>query len=399
MYAGIRFSLIQDGKNILLTNGNNIRREVLTQIYDLETAKSFLSVDNQDEYLRIEGFTSPLQITRSSRKEIFFFINGRLVRDSTLTSAVTRAYQGLLMVGRYPITNLFLSIDPKEIDVNVHPTKAEIRLKDANRVFVAIQRIVRKTISAFAPYPTIPVGIWKTSSQTNGVENAELDLGASRKDKSEDFRTPDQNHSSLKNFNGKRLPLLRPIGQLGLTYIAAEGPDGLYLVDQHAAHERVLFERMAAKTDGKKISQHLLESVVIHLPSHQFNIINEYSETLINLGFGLEKFGPDAYKITAIPQLLVAFDAKDALMSVIDDENEHSNSNIVKNESKEKLISRICKRFAVKGGQALSPQEQNRLIRDLENCKNPRTCPHGRPTMIHISVDILQKQFGRKGSI
>jgi DNA mismatch repair protein MutL len=399
LYAGIRFSLIQDGKGFLSTNGSGNRREVLSQIYDLETAKSSLRVEYQDEYVQIEGFTSPLNITRSSRKEIFFFINGRLVSDSTLTSAVTKAYQGLIMVGRYPVTNLFINLDPKEVDVNVHPTKAEIRLRDANSVFVAVQRIIRKTISAYAPYPTIPTGIWKTSPQSIVIENVELNFEEHKSTKGEEIQRSEEISIPPENSTAVKMPLLRAIGQLGLTYIAAEGPDGLYLIDQHAAHERVLFERMTAQSDEQKISQLLLEPVVVNLPKHQSKIVDEYSDVLFNIGFDIEHFGPDAFKIIAVPQLLVSFDAKETLMSIIEREDDYTKSTIMENERKEKLISKICKRFAVKGGQVLSPQEQIRLIRDLESCKNPRTCPHGRPTMIHISVNVLEKQFGRKGSI
>jgi DNA mismatch repair protein MutL len=399
LYANIRFSLLQDGKRFLITNGSGNKREVLSQIYDLETAKSFLEVDYKDEYVEIEGFTSPLNITRSSRKEIFFFVNGRLVNDPMLTSAVTKAYQGLMMVGRYPIANIFINLDPKEVDVNVHPTKAEIRLQDANRVFVAIQRIIRKTISAYAPFPTIPSGIWKSSPQSIAIENIELDFGEHKSRQGEENLSPKEVNNPTENATAGKLHLLRTIGQLGLTYIAAEGPDGLYLIDQHAAHERVLFERMMVQSDEQKASQLLLEPVVVHFPKYQTNFVDKYSDLLFEIGFDLEQFGPDAFKILAVPKLLISFDAKDTLLSIIDGEDDQSNSNMVEFERKEKLISRICKRFAVKGGQTLSLQEQVQLIRDLESCKNPRTCPHGRPTMIHISVDVLEKQFGRKGSI
>ena len=175
-YAGIRFSLIQEGKKVLATNGNNNRREVLSQIYDFETAKSLLKVNYSDEYLQLEGYTSPLNITRSTRKEIFFFINGRLVNDPVLSSAITRGYHGLLMIGRFPITNLFINISPTEIDVNVHPTKAEIRLKNSNQVFTAIQRIIRKTIAAYAPYASVPTRIWKTPELSKNVGNLEINF-------------------------------------------------------------------------------------------------------------------------------------------------------------------------------------------------------------------------------
>jgi DNA mismatch repair protein MutL len=194
------------------------------------------------------------------------------------------------------------------------------------------------------------------------------------------------------------LPLLRLIGQLGLTYIAAEGPDGLYLIDQHAAHERVLFEKIANQGDDENISQFLLEPIAVTLPAIQFERLEQQLDLLVGIGFQLEPFGPGAYKITAVPQVLSSMDPKEALMSAISDD-QNSPKELVDTENREKMITRICKRLAIKGGQALSTQEQKQLIRDLENCINPRTCPHGRPTMIHISVDVLDRQFGRRGSV
>ena len=397
-YAGIRFSLIQEGKKVLATNGNDNRREILSQIYDFETAKSLLKVNYSDEYLQLEGYTSPLNITRSTRKEIFFFINGRLVNDPVLSSAITRGYHGLLMVGRFPITNLFIKISPTEIDVNVHPTKAEIRLKNSNQVFTAIQRIIRKTIAAYAPYAAVPPRIWKTSELTKNVGNLEINFNCSADSDQEVQLSEKPKSVHLDSNKAYCLPLLRLIGQLGLTYIAAEGPDGLYLIDQHAAHERILFEKIANQGMDENISQFLLEPISVTLPATQIERLEKQLDLLAWIGFQLEPFGPGAYKIMAVPQVLSSMDPKEALMIAISDDQK-SPKELVDTENREKMIKRICKRLAMKGGQVLSTQEQKQLIRDLENCKNPRTCPHGRPTMIHISVDVLERQFGRRGSV
>jgi DNA mismatch repair protein MutL len=396
-YAGIRFSLVQEGRKVLATNGNNNRREILSQIYDLETAKSLLKVNYSDEYLQLEGYTSPLSITRSTRKEIFFFINGRLVSYPVLSSAITRGYHGLLMVGRFPITILFINISPTEVDVNVHPTKAEIRLKNSNRVFTAIQRIIRKTIAAYAPYAAVPPRIWKTPELTNNVGNLKIKFNSSVNYSQEMQSSEQQESVPLDPKKAYDLPLLRLIGQLGLTYIAAEGPDGLYLIDQHAAHERILFEKITIRGVDENISQFLLEPIVVTLPATEIERLEQLLDLLTEIGFQLESFGPSTYKIMAVPQVLSSMDSKEALLSAISDEKNFPKE-LVDTENREKMVTRICKRLAIKGGQVLSTQEQEQLIRDLENCKNPRTCPHGRPTMVHISVDVLERQFGRRGS-
>jgi len=397
-YSGIRFSLVQEGKKILATNGKNNRREILSQIYDLNTAKSLLEINYSDEYLQIKGYTSPLNISRSTRKEIFFFINGRLVRDPVLSSAITRAYHGLLMVGRFPITNLFINISPTEVDVNVHPTKAEVRLRNSNKVFTTIQRIIRKTIAAYAPYAAVSPNIWKTPEFTKDKGNIKIGFNGSV-----DTIQEAQLDGQLKSVpwdpsKVSGLPLLRSIGQLGLTYIIAEGPDGLYLIDQHAAHERILFEKISNQAVGEKISQFLLEPVPVTFPVSQFERLEQQLDLLIGIGFQLESFGPGTYKIMAVPQILSSMDPKEALLIAISDD-QNSPKKLVDEGNREKMITRICKRLSIKGGQVLSVQEQEQLIRDLENCVNPRTCPHGRPTMIHISVGVLERQFGRRGSV
>jgi len=397
-YSGIRFSLVQEGKKILATNGKNNRREILSQIYDLDTAKSLLEVNYSDEYLQIKGYTSPLNISRSTRKEIFFFINGRLVSDPVLASSITRAYHGLLMVGRFPITNLFINISPTEVDVNVHPTKAEVRLRNSNKVFTAIQRIIRKTIAAYAPYAAVSPRIWKTPEFTKDEGNIKIGFSGSI-DPVQEAQLDGQFKSiSLDPSKVSGLPLLRSIGQLGLTYIIAEGPDGLYLIDQHAAHERILFEKIANQGVGEKISQFLLEPVPVTFPDSQFEQLEQQLDLLTGIGFQLEPFGPGTYKIMAVPQILSSMDPKEALLIAISDD-QNSPKKLVDAGNREKMITQICKRMAIKGGQVLSAQEQEQLIRDLENCVNPRTCPHGRPTMIHISVGVLERQFGRRGSV
>ena len=159
-YAGIRFQLTMEGRDVLSTNGAGDRREVLARIYDVNTARAMLELKVVDEYLGVEGFISPLGLSRSNRKEIFFFINGRLISDPALGTAVTQAYQNLLMVGRYPLAMVFLSMDPQEVDVNVHPTKAEVRFRESNRIFSLVHSAVRKTVSAFSEVPRITPGFW-----------------------------------------------------------------------------------------------------------------------------------------------------------------------------------------------------------------------------------------------
>ena len=192
-------------------------------------------------------------------------------------------------------------------------------------------------------------------------------------------------------------PILRWIGQIGSTYIIAEGPDGLYLIDQHAAHERILYEKMLdAEANGTIVSQALLEPAVVQLPPWQASALEENMPILKHLGFEIEEFGPSAFRVIAMPALFEKGSPADAIAAVVED---IENDNVpMQSLTSERIASYVCKRMAVKAGQTLTEEEQRALIRDLEQCRSPRTCPHGRPTMIHLSIDLLEKQFGRKGA-
>jgi DNA mismatch repair protein MutL len=194
-----------------------------------------------------------------------------------------------------------------------------------------------------------------------------------------------------------QVPLLRLIGQIGATYLVAEGPDGLYLIDQHAAHERVLFEKLMAQHEQKKIpSQVLLTPAVVELQPASARLLNEQLSLLEHFGFHVEPFGSSAFQVRAMPSLFVNSDPAAALRALVEDFEEDETP--LQNEIEAKIAGRVCKQLAVKAGQVLSPEEQRALLNDLEACASPRTCPHGRPTMIHLSVDLLERQFGRKGA-
>ena len=193
-----------------------------------------------------------------------------------------------------------------------------------------------------------------------------------------------------------RVPLLRLVGQVAATYLVAEGPDGLYLVDQHAAHERILFERYLEQRQTSIPSQTLLEPAAVEFSAAEAGLINDQLSVLGQLGIQVEPFGLNTFLVRGIPQILTGIEPSAALRVLVEDFEEDETP--LQSELEAKIIARICKRAAVKGGQTLSMEEQRALLEDLEGCQSPRTCPHGRPTMIHLSVDLLERQFGRRGA-
>ena len=193
----------------------------------------------------------------------------------------------------------------------------------------------------------------------------------------------------------QRTPILRPVGQVANAYLVAEGPDGLYLIDQHAAHERVLFERFMSQRGSNAPSQALLNPVTVELPAGSSRLLAEQLPLLAELGFQVEPFGPNTFLVRAVPGLLTDSNPEAALRSLV--ENFEEDETPLQAQAEARIIARICKRSAIKAGSPLSPDEQRALLLDLEKCQSPRTCPHGRPTMIHLSVDLLERQFGRRG--
>ena len=401
-YPNVRIKLAEGKTVTLQTSGDSDRRAILAALYGVEIAKQLLEITAQEEGLALSGYISPTALTRSNRKDITIFVNGRWVQDTPLTSAFIQAYHTMLMVGRYPMGAVFIEIAPEEVDVNVHPAKAEVRFRNQDRVFGFVQRAVRRGLLAYAPVPPVAAALWGTRTEISkqagidwtiahdnvlNVEGGKTQL---------ETRSTDAPPSQVEQSVLNRVPLLRLIGQIGTTYLVAEGPDGLYLIAQHAAHERILFEKLMAQHDMHKIpSQSLLTPAVVTLPPQSANLLISQLAILSHFGFDVEEFGPNTFQVRAMPGLFTGSDPSAALRAIVEDFEEDETP--LQNEVEKKLAARVCKRMAVKAGQTLSPEEQRALLTDLENCDSPRTCPHGRPTMIHLSVEMLERQFGRGG--
>jgi DNA mismatch repair protein MutL len=389
-YPAVRFNLVHDGKLSLETAGDGDRRAILATLHGVDIARQLLEISAEDDGLRISGHVSPVALTRSSRRDISIFVNGRWVQDTPLTSALVQAYHTLLMVGRFPLGCLFIEMAPEDVDVNVHPAKSEVRFKNHDRVYGFVQRAIRRGLLAYAPVPELRPQAWAIpgSQPEPAWELAHMD--------------PPENGSApvdseAPQVSKAHLPLLRVVGQIGATYVVAEGPDGLYLVDQHAAHERILFEKLMLQHDGKGIeSQSLLRPATVTLPAPAAALLASQLPVLQHLGFAVEEFGPNSYQLRAVPALFADGDPTAALKAAVEDFEEDEKP--LQDEVEARIAARVCKRMAIKAGRVLAPEEQRALLADLERCESPRTCPHGRPTMIHLSVGMLERQFGRQGN-
>jgi len=401
-YPQVRFALDVGGRPALRSSGSGDRREALASVFGLDEARQMLELQPPPVAgdIIVGGFVSPPSLTRSNRKEIILFVNGRWIQDAALTAAVVQAYHTLLMVGRYPMAAVFITLPTEEVDVNVHPAKREVRFRSAERVFSAVQRTLRSTLMHSGAGVAAAASDWRGAGWVGHVEPS---AAIAWPDRSSPQAAPASGSGappalpSLPDSAGLphiHLPLLRVIGQVGTTYIVAEGPDGLYLIDQHAAHERVLFEQFLRERDEHRISQPMLAPVIFEMPAAQAGLLQAELETLQRLGFDIQPFGGSSFQVRAVPHLVQGADPVQAVRAVVEEFEEDETP--LAREKERRLIARICKRVAVKGGQTLSSGEQEDLVSRLEACDSPRTCPHGRPTMIHLSVDLLERQFGRR---
>jgi DNA mismatch repair protein MutL len=308
------------------------------------------------------------------------------------------------MVGRYPLTALFLTVDPEQVDVNVHPAKAEVRFRNQDKVFSFVQRGARRALLAYTPIPSAAPALWGGTARDVDPAWGLAHDGQLQGNSGEpggggsDAVAADRKAEGGGQIPaGLSVPLLRLIGQIGATYLVAEGPDGLYLIDQHAAHERVLFEKLMTQHGKRNIpSQTLLAPVVVHLPPAQAALLENQLEILGHFGFEAETFGTNTFQVRAVPALFGDSDPSAALRALVEDFEEDETP--LQAEVEKRIAARVCKRLAVRAGQALTQDEQRALLNDLETCHSPRTCPHGRPTMIHLSVETLERQFGRRGA-
>lgn len=411
-YPAIRFRLSHDGRVTFQTTGSGATPDVLLAAYGPDIARQLIEIAPGDPAgdrasIAVRGYVGDPALTYAGRNHIQLFVNGRAIRDSRLTFAVVQAYHTLLPTGRYPLALLFIQMAPEEVDVNVHPTKVEVRFRDEGAVFGAVQRAARAALLETAParglggwpapaHSSMAWPSFRPEAAGHDLPSSQLDIPWQLQGPGPDETTPDGSPAAptLPGAGGERMPILRIIGQVGAAYIIAEGPDGLYLIDQHAAHERILYEQFLAQwRDRQAASQGLVAAATVYLSPSQAHLVEDHQPLLAALGFEIEPFGPNAFRLRAVPAILGRADPAQALAAVVADLE--SEATPLQSEIEALVIKRVCKTAAVKAGQTLSRPEMEAMIRQLEACAVPHTCPHGRPTLIHLSVAQLARQFGR----
>lgn len=375
-FPEVKFSLVLDKRRGLHTTGNGDLHEVVNEIYGEEIAKRMLKMEQKDSLAKVSGLISPPSLARSNRNYLSFFVNRRWVHSPLLTRATEEAYRGLLMDGQHPIAVINISLPAQELDVNIHPAKAQIKFCHEQAVFSSVHKgieeaLARTPIASPKAVPfSVSSGQWQSPRMIMDNEPAFV----------------------VAQLPTLELPVLRVLGQLANTYIIAEGPNGLYLIDQHAAHERILYDRILAQWAQKEVEvQGLLHPITVEFSPREEETLRASKEFLAEFGFAIESFGNRSYLIRTMPALMARANIIEIISALLDSLGSKESLN----PWEEKIAQSLACHGAIRAGQQLGNEEMRELIKQLEQTKQPRACPHGRPTMIHLSAHQLEKEFGR----
>ena len=415
----IAFTFVRDERTVLQLPATASLGHRIRDLFGNELLERLLEVNEEaSSAIAIRGLIGRAGVSRQTRDQQLFFVNGRAIESPVLSAALREGYHTALMKGQYPITFLFLEIDPAAVDVNVHPAKREVRFRDPNSVREAVVRSIQRALDSNretwqeqfrGPAPaaggTTSVSSELVSSGIEGRDRARPSTFAPpfpapvTGDPTLGTAVSDHGYSALpadastRTGNAQQFQI---IGVLNKLYILMENAGGLVLVDQHAAHERILFEELRRRMEEQGVpTQRLLIPQTFDLPPRDTDWIERNMSILQKMGIGIEAFGPNTFKIDSLPAFLNTSDPVRFMQRVIDDLKSSSASSSPMRLGEEMIAKTVC-RHAVKANDPLRFLEIEKLIQDLLACDLPYCCPHGRPTMIQISLTELEKKFGRK---
>ena len=427
-HSRIGFSLLRDDRMLFQVPSAATLGDRIRDLYGIELLQRLVEVNGTpSRNIRVAGFIGQAGLSRQTRSQQLVFVNGRATESGLLTAALREGYHTALMKGQYPVTFLFLKIDPGSVDVNVHPAKREVRFRDPIAVREAVVRSIQQTLERGR-------GGWQEKFRSPLTRPAAVpEKRTSDLKLRPEIPVPEESHRELPHLapavagivtvagvvESGRLPTPRVdstddalaaqrsqqltvqqqfqiIGVLNKLYVLMENADGLVLVDQHAAHERILFEELRRRMEEHGVpTQKLLLPHTFDVPPRDGDWIERNLSILQKMGIGIESFGPGTFKIDSLPGFLSVSDPAQFMRKVIDDLKSAGSSTSPMRLGEEMIAKTVC-RHAVKANDPLRYPEIEKLIRDLLECDLPYCCPHGRPTMIQISLTELEKKFGRK---
>lgn len=462
----VSIQFINNGQKKLHTSGNGKLKDVIYHVFGRDIANNLLEVDERIDGIHLTGFIGKPLVSRGNRNYENYYINGRYVKSNIIAKAIEDAYKDFTMQHKYPFTVLHFKMDGQDLDVNVHPTKMELRFSNQQEVYNFVYHALKNALTEKELIPRVELpeakevpkipepSIEKTMSLPNqrpSVEKPEIKdeayfmkkmrervesyhkqhSQAEVKDRTQIHREPMQidrireaanyaraqakveksinppkkvessmestqlNFFEEKLLSKKSMKEYKLIGQVFETYWLVEFQDQLYIIDQHAAHERILYEKtLRGMKDRNYTSQYLSPPIVLNLSMQEAELLRTYMDLFVGIGFEIEEFGGDSYAIRAVPDNLFSIAKKELLIEMLDNLSEEITSKEAPDMIAEKIASMSCK-AAVKGNSRLSAAEVDTLIGELLELENPYHCPHGRPTIIAMTKRELEKKFKR----
>ncbi len=463
----VAFRLSHGGQVLLDSPGSGNWRETIGSIYGPQLAKELLEIPpeklqepshgelaDSPSGIQVQGYIAPPHHARNDKNQQAFFVNGRWVRSTEIAGALHDAYHSMLFLERHPVAVLQLIVEPETVDVNVHPTKKEIKFENREAVYNAVYAAVRRTLERnnlvpamlaerqaslnggsqisevvrpeARPIPKEVRQIPAASAQRYAFETSRQAVFQMPETQIAETRIPEnpeeqQDYYAPGDYMGDdiigeergvaksaitletpgkiaasgTLPSIKLLGQINKTYFAAETAKGLLLLDQHAVHERVLYEKFMGQYLNRKVEvQHLLQPEVLELTPVEYAAVCQHLGTLRQLGFTLEEFGSNAFRLNTLPEFLGRLQGKELLFDILASLEERQGK---MEEAQEEVITRMACRAAVMAGEELTLSQMEKYLGELHGTRLPFTCPHGRPTMFTVSIEELEKKFRRRG--
>ncbi|MCX5848897.1 MAG: DNA mismatch repair endonuclease MutL [Deltaproteobacteria bacterium] len=411
----IRFKVLVNGREVFAAPEVEDVSKRIAMVMGDDFSAHCISVDAQKDNLRLTGFISRPEYTKSNSKSVYLFVNKRFVRDNSVTHAVLSAYRQIIEPRRYPAAVLFLDLPPEDVDVNVHPAKMEVRFKDSHSVYDLVSKTIAQNLAGaqtskssfvyrLAPKEKASVPGYERSAEKFPAKSFGLfSRGNLQKAISDDLLTRSSVAETVSSFNSGNVGVketitfsnLKYLGQFANTYLVFAGDDGLILLDQHAAHERIILEKLKKTIGPNIISQSLLLPEIVNLTPGQITLFSDYIDFLREIGLEIEIFGRDAIVVKALPAILSQVQAREIISDIADQLSEQNQVPSLQ-EKKEKILASLACHAAIKANSVLSLEEVAALCRELEATPFNLTCPHGRPITIKFSLSEIERMFKRK---
>lgn len=409
-YPNIKFTLTNNDKVLLDTDGSGDLLKVIYQIYGVDVAKKMIEVSGENDDYYINGYISYPEVTKSNRNSITTLVNGRVIRNNDLNRVIIDSYHTYIPKGKFPIIVLNIDVDPILIDINIHPTKMDIKFSKMDTLKELVQKKIVEQLERLTLIPkanvrdsesikdiSIPMRRSFSSDLDDDTFNKtsyeEVSFDFSINDNNTDYEKSSEQDNESSEEENVRIKEMIPRGIVYLTYIVAENEDGMYIIDQHAAAERINYEKVLKSLKEKVVVVDLLVPVKIELSASEFLIIKEYFDLLKDYGFITEEFGNNTIIVRSHPNWIFEDVSEECIRKVIDIIIEKQGFDF--DQFVWRMAATMACRMSIKANDYISYDDQVYLLNELRHCENPFTCPHGRPTIITYTKYDLEKLFKR----